>query len=69
MIIAGMIGVQEIIVTLLILLLITGGSYLPRFMRNAGKQVRRMEENSMTPDDKINKAISDILKNQKEINL
>jgi len=66
MTIAGIFGAQEIIITIILILVITGGSFIPRMMKNMGKGVRNMEEKIKDPDEKIKDTINDILRKQEK---
>ncbi len=65
MTLAGILGVQEILITIIIILVLTGGAFLPRLMRNMGRKVKEFEDQAKDSDDKMNEAIDDILIKQK----
>lgn len=59
-------GIQELLIILIIILVLTGGAFLPRMMRNMGKKMKDFEEHTKDPDDKINDTINDILNKEKK---
>lgn len=61
MVLSGILGTQEIIVLLILILVITGGGFLPRLMRNLGKSVKNFNDSTKDSDEKIDDTIKEIL--------
>ena len=62
LIIAGVIGPQELIVVLVVVVLMFGGTKIPELMKGLGKGIKEFKNASKTDDDEIKKEAEKIEK-------